>query len=192
MKYEGKLKRAFDVAVGAVCLTALTATGIIPLLAFASAAYHRENPFFVEERVGKDGKNFNIYKIKSMYTLYDAKGELLDDDQRRSMLGSILKYTSLDELPQLVNVIKGDMSLVGPRPLAQEEMDEVPDKYKKDILKVRPGMTGPWQVSAIGRKTTFGERVIRDAHYVRNGITLTQDLYYMFRTIPALIYGHDR
>ena len=190
MKYDGKLKIAFDIAVSAVCTIGLAVP--IAMVAFAKAVYHQENPFYIENRVGKNGKPFRIYKLKSMRTAYDAEGELLPDDERRTFFGSFLKHTALDELPQFINVLKGDMSLVGPRPLSQEEMDEVPERYKVDIQKVRPGLTGPWQISAIGRKTSFRERFIRDANYVRQGITFKRDIKYMFGTIPAFILGHDK
>ena len=190
MKYDGTLKRAFDIAVGAVC----TASLAVPVLgvAFAKWVYHRENPFFFDKRVGKDGKLFTMIKLKSMRTAFDKEGKLLPDEQRRTWFGSILKHTAFDEFPQFINVLKGDMSLVGPRPLSQEEMDLIPDRYKVDIQKIRPGITGPWQISAIGRKTSFKERFIHDATYVRNGITFKRDLYYMFRTVPAFILGHDK
>lgn len=97
-------------------------------------------------------------------------------------------------MPQLVNILKGDMSFVGPRPRdpVHVETDRVPEEFK-DIFSVRPGLTGPWQVAAIGRETSlpYEERLRMDASYARSNPTLTKDVLLMLKTIPAFLHGHD-
>jgi lipopolysaccharide/colanic/teichoic acid biosynthesis glycosyltransferase len=128
-------KRAFDVvASGAGIVVAA-----IPVLcaAFTMAAVNRASPFFTQDRVGKDGRNFTIYKIKSMNDARDENGLLLPDEQRVTKLGVLLRKSRIDELPQLLNVLKGEMSIVGPRPVATYT-DLARDEKRHSVL---PGLT---------------------------------------------------
>lgn len=190
MNYNKSLKRAFDIAVGSVCTVSL-AVPVIGLTAI-NALLLRENPFYVAQRIGQGGNIFNMIKIKSMRSAFDQNGKPLPDDERRTKFGKFLRHTGFDEFPQFLNVIKGDMSLVGPRPISAEEFNDIPDRLKKFLISVRPGITGPWQVSAIGRKTTWQERVTYDALYARSKITFCKDMKYMFSTMPSFWYGHNK
>jgi lipopolysaccharide/colanic/teichoic acid biosynthesis glycosyltransferase len=186
------MKRAFDVSAASIGLTILSP--VIAAISLASLAHFRANPFYLAHRIGKDGKPFSMLKFRSMDDSIDDSGNFLPDEKRATPYGHFLRATALDELPQLINILKGDMSFVGPRPRDPEsvETDKVPDDYK-DIFSVRPGLTGPWQVAAIGRETAFPpeERLRLDASYARNNPTLTKDIVLMLKTIPALLRGHD-
>src|SRR5690606_30684883 len=107
---------------------------------------NKGNPFFFQIRPGKNGKYFRIYKFKTMTDEKDEEGNLLPDSQRLTLIGRLIRKTSLDEIPQLFNVLKGEMSLVGPRPLLPEYLDVYTDTQKKRHL-VKPGITGWAQVN---------------------------------------------
>jgi exopolysaccharide production protein ExoY len=191
----GLSKRAIDIVLAlSVLLT------FLPLMLFIAMLIRLEDrgpAFFGHERVGYNGRRFRCLKFRSMSV--NAK-ELLEahllqnpaarqeweftqklrDDPRITPLGRFLRTTSLDELPQLINVLRGDMSLVGPRPIVQAEMPRYADRIT-DYLCVRPGITGLWQVS--GRSDVdYDRRVELDAQYVRNW-SLRSDLFILFRTV---------
>ena len=136
--------------------------------------------FFTQDRVGKDGKVFKIVKFRTMLEAYDKFGEALSDKKRVTSFGNFLRSTSLDELPELINVLKGDMSLVGPRPLLVEYID----LYSKEQFRrheVRPGMTGWAQVN--GRNNlNWDEKFKMDVEYVDN-VNLLLDIKILFLTI---------
>lgn len=136
--------------------------------------------FFTQDRVGKDGKVFKIVKFRTMLEAYDKFGEPLSDKKRVTSFGNFLRSTSLDELPELINVLKGDMSLVGPRPLLVEYID----LYSKEQFRrheVRPGMTGWAQVN--GRNNLYwDEKFKMDVEYVDN-VNLLLDIKILFLTI---------
>ena len=192
-------KRMLDLmaAVGALVL------GSPVLLALAIWTYiSSPGPiFFGQERIGKDGRRLKVWKFRTMVTNaqeilekhlaanpaaqaeWDATYKL-QDDPRITTVGHLLRKTSLDELPQLWNVIKGEMSLVGPRPIVTGEIERYADTYQT-YLSVRPGITGFWQVS--GRNlTTYDRRVELDRFYVRNW-SIWFDLYVLGRTIKTVI-----
>jgi exopolysaccharide production protein ExoY len=156
--------------------------------------------FHAQERLGRGGGRFRLFKFRSMVADAEAvlrqSTELWDryvqadfklpaeEDARITPLGRVLRRTSLDELPQLWNVLRGDMSLVGPRAIVPEELAEYGD-YGRMLLRVKPGLTGLWQVS--GRSTiNYPERARIDLGYV-HGRTLGQDLRILLRTLPAVI-----
>lgn len=157
--------------------------------------------FFVQERIGKDGKIFKMYKYRSMVVGADEKLEKylaenpaanaeyrifkkLKDDPRITKVGDFLRKTSLDEFPQFINVLKGDMSLVGPRPYLPREQEDMGDYYKY-IVTNRPGVTGFWQVA--GRNdVTFKDRLIMDIDYYRRG-NLLLDIKLIFKTAEKVI-----
>src|SRR5690606_16772525 len=127
---------------------------------------NKRQPFYFQDRPGKDEKVFNIIKFKSMGDGLDASGELLPDAERITAMGEFLRKTSLDEIPQLINVIKGDMSLVGPRPL---RVRYLPYYTEKERIRhtVKPGITGLAQVS--GRNSlNWDEKLALDVKYVEN------------------------
>jgi len=164
---------------------------------------------FKQKRLGKDGKPFMFYKFRSMYTDVDDKihreylknliknGKAAEnggkegvykivDDPRITRVGRFIRKTSLDELPQLFNVLKGDMSLVGPRPGLPYEFEEY-EEWHKERIKVLPGITGLWQVS--GRNAlTFEDMIVLDLYYIEN-MSPWFDLQIMLKTIPVLVFG---
>lgn len=160
--------------------------------------------FFIQERIGKNLKIFKMYKFRTMYMdqeerlkrylekNHKAKKEwekyrkLKSFDPRVTKVGRFLRKFSLDEIPQFINVIKGDMSIVGPRPYLPEEIKDIP-KEAHEIFKIKPGITGPWQTS--GRnKIPFVERVNIEKEYVRNR-TFIKDIGYIFKTINSIVNG---
>ncbi len=158
-------KRALD------CLLALAAaTALLPLLAIVAALvrWRCGSPvLFVQERIGWRGRIFRIYKFRTMTEAVDAQGRLLPDEQRLTALGMFIRRASLDELPQLWNVIKGEMSLVGPRPLLPQYLARyTPQQARRH--EVRPGITGWAQIN--GRNSSSWEEKFRlDVWYVEHG-----------------------
>lgn len=193
------IKVAFDFV-----LTLLGSIVIAPILLFISVWIYLDSPgpiIFKHIRIGKDGKEFPCYKFRSMCVdansrlkklLEDdpvakeewAKDFKLKNDPRITKSGAFLRKTSLDELPQIFNVLKGEMSLVGPRPIIKAEMERYGD-YINDYLMVKPGITGLWQVS--GRNDIdYSERVLLDSWYVRNW-NIWIDLVMLFKTFKVVI-----
>lgn len=141
-------------------------------------------PFFIQRRPGKDGKIFKIVKFKTMNEKKDSEGNLLSDEERLTKIGSFVRKTSLDEIPQLLNVIKGDMSLIGPRPLLPEYLQLYSD-FQKQRHHVRPGITGWAQVN--GRNAiSWNQKFEYDVWYVDN-ISFTTDLMIIFKTIRKVL-----
>jgi lipopolysaccharide/colanic/teichoic acid biosynthesis glycosyltransferase len=144
--------------------------------------------FFTQTRPGKDGKPFQMVKFRSMTTAKDADGNLLPDDQRLPKFGKLLRSTSLDELPELWNVLKGDMSLVGPRPLLMQYLDRyTPEQRRRH--EVRPGITGWAQVN--GRNNVpWEERFKMDVWYVDNH-NLLLDIKILWMTVLKVVKRSD-
>jgi len=193
------LKRACDLVI---CLfVSLFCLPLIAVLALAVKCTSAGPAFYAHRRLGRNGKSFRAWKLRSMYMNADQllakyldsdaslkkEWELthkLKSDPRITRIGRLLRATSLDELPQIWNVLRGEMSLVGPRPIVDEEIPKYRDKYQL-YSKVTPGVTGLWQIS--GRNhTTYEERVAYDAYYVRNW-SLWLDLYILTRTIKVVL-----
>ncbi len=170
----------------------------IPLFFIIAILIKRDSKgpvFFLQKRCGKDGREFNMYKFRTMVKDAETlkkrlKNEMdgpmfkLKNDPRITQVGGILRKLSLDELPQLLNVLKGEMSLVGPRPLADEEM--VGDDIWREIrLSVRPGMTGLWQI--MGRDSgKFSDWITYDTEYVQKR-SLFMDIKILFLTITTVL-----
>jgi lipopolysaccharide/colanic/teichoic acid biosynthesis glycosyltransferase len=190
-------KRAID-----VLLSILIVVLILPLFAVICAAIALTSPgpvFFVQTRVGRFGETFGMIKFRSMYQdaerrraeieeLSDREGICLKirKDPRVTPVGRILRRWSLDELPQLINVLSGDMSLVGPRPALVEEVVAYPE-YAHRRHQVLPGITGLWQVS--GRADIgFNEMILLDLDYVRR-VSLLTDVLILMRTVLAVASG---
>ena len=193
------MKRIFDI-VATVCGGIL----ILPILAIVAVLIYLDSPgpiVFGHKRVGQDGKEFPCYKFRSMVPNAQEALETylkenpaareewerdfkLKDDPRVTRIGKFLRKTSLDELPQLWNVLIGDMSLVGPRPIVRDEIVKYGD-YINDFYLVPPGITGVWQVS--GRSdTTYEERVLMDSWYVHNW-SVWIDIVYLLKTVLAVV-----
>ncbi|QDQ26613.1 exopolysaccharide biosynthesis protein [Chitinimonas arctica] len=191
-------KRLIDIVVASVMLLALA-----PLMLLLIVLLRAQGgpALFAHVRVGQQGRAFRCFKFRSMHP--DAERRLADllardadakrewerdfklkRDPRVTVLGEFLRKSSLDELPQLWNVLRGEMSLVGPRPIVAEELARY-GAFDADYIAVRPGITGLWQVS--GRNdTTYDERVRLDSHYVRNW-SLALDCRILFRTLHVVI-----
>lgn len=138
---------------------------------------------FSQKRPGKDGKIFTLYKFRTMTDEMDAMGELLPDEVRLKKFGKFLRSTSLDELPELINILKGEMSFVGPRPLLVEYMELYTEEQKRRH-DVRPGLTGLAQVN--GRnETTWEDRFKHDLEYVDN-VSLKTDVSIILKTIKLV------
>ena len=192
------VKRGVDV-VGALVLLVVLAP-FLGLIALAIRLETPGSPIYCQARVGKGGREFTLYKFRSMYEgaeeerdrlvpLNEADGPLfkIREDPRVTRVGRLLRRASLDELPQLFNVLRGDMSLIGPRPPLPSEVAQYQDWHRKR-LEVAPGMTGLWQVS--GRsELTFDEMVMLDLYYIENW-SLGLDLRIVLRTIPRVILGY--
>lgn len=181
MNYKSIIKPFFDCALAFLILIISLPIWIITLifLTFANSGI----PFFIQTRPGKDGKLFNIIKFKTMNDKKDAKGNLLPDAQRLTTIGKIVRKTSLDELPQLLNVIKGEMSFVGPRPLLPEYLP----LYSKEQARrheVKPGITGWAQVN--GRNAiSWQEKFKLDVWYVDHQ-SFILDLKILFKTVKKV------
>ena len=180
--YERYVKRAFDLAVAVTAL----ATFSPALLAIAVLVHlrHGSPVLFQQQRTGLGGKPFNILKFRTMSDECDEGGELLPDAQRLTKLGRWLRETSIDELPELINVVRGEMSLVGPRPLLHRYLDRY-SPLQARRHECRPGITG-W-VAVNGRNsTTWPERFTMDLYYVENrGAWL--DLVILVRTVKTVL-----
>lgn len=198
---DSALKRALDLAIAIPMLVFLA-----PLLLLLGALVQftdRGPAFFVQRRCGLNGKMFDCVKFRSMVVDADARlkalleadpvareewarDQKLRNDPRLTRIGKFLRKTSLDELPQLWNIIRGDMSIVGPRPIVSSEITRYGVHYA-DYCAVRPGVTGLWQVS--GRNdTTYDERVQLDVRYVQTW-TIWLDLEIIFGTVPAVLFS---
>lgn len=194
------VKRIFDISFSLIVLT--LAFPVFIAIAAAVRLTSKGKSVYSQERIGRGGKRFKCYKFRTMHPDADARlSDLLasnpemkkewdhyhklKNDPRVTKFGSFLRKTSLDELPQFWNVLKGDLSVVGPRPVVKAELEKhFIDKADK-ILAVRPGLTGPWQVS--GRSdTSYKRRIEIDEHYVENQ-SFWWDLKLVLKTIPAMI-----
>lgn len=177
-------KRTFDVAVAGVGLVVLSP--LLLLVAVAVRVTMGAPVLFRQTRPGRRGRPFEVLKFRTMTDRRSADGALLPDADRLTSLGRLLRRTSLDELPELVNVVRGDMSLVGPRPLLEEYLDlYTPEQARRH--DVRPGITGWAQVN--GRNaTTWDERFAHDAYYVDHR-SMRLDLHILKRTVAQVLSG---
>lgn len=163
----------------------------LPIFILATIGLYFANqgkPFFFQPRPGKGGKVFRVIKFKTMNDLTDENGELLPDAKRLTPVGTFVRKTSLDELPQLLNVIKGDMSLIGPRPLlVKYQPYYTPEEMQR--FNVRPGITGLAQIS--GRNMLhWDKRLALDVEYVKN-ISFILDLRIIYRTVINVFTSKD-
>jgi exopolysaccharide biosynthesis polyprenyl glycosylphosphotransferase len=197
-RWELAVKRVFDIAAAALLLALLA-----PLFAAIALLVRLGSPgpvFFVQKRVGLNGRLFDFYKFRSMFLNAEreleqlkAQNEMsgpafkLTNDPRVTRVGRFLRRYSLDELPQLWNVLIGDMSLVGPRPPVPGEVSTY-ERHFRRRLSMRPGMTCTWQVSGRNEIKDFSSWVKLDLEYIDNW-SLWRDIQLLFRTIPAVIFG---
>lgn len=183
--YKSYLKNIIDLFCGLFIFILL-----IPILIILSffVFFSMGSPiFFKQERIGKNNKPFIMYKFRTMREPKEGENRLLSDADRVTKVGAFLRKTSLDELPEIINVIKGDMSLVGPRPLLDLHL-ELFDEHQKRRHEVKPGMTGLAQV--MGRQSlTFKQRTDLDVEYVKN-LSFCLDVKIIFKTV-LVVCGAD-
>jgi lipopolysaccharide/colanic/teichoic acid biosynthesis glycosyltransferase len=191
-RFKSASKRAFDIAFAVVLI--VLALPVLLSIAVAVKLSSRGSFFFLHERIGRDGRTFKCMKFRTMRadeTLSAADVERfkqrfkLDQDPRVTPLGRLLRRTSLDELPQLFNVLGGSMSVVGPRPLISEELDQHYSREQQEaLLSVRPGLTGPWQLSGSPR-AEYPERTMIELSYL-TAPGARRDLMMIVRTILSV------
>ncbi len=187
MKLTLFFKRFFDIVVSFFLLVILLP--VFALIALVVRVVDGPKVIFLQKRVGKGGKEFTVYKFRTMILEMPDKptSDVYDPDSCITKTGKFLRKTSLDELPQLLNVLMGSMSFVGPRPLIVIEKDVHELRMKKGVYDVCPGITGLAQVS--GRDMiTHEEKVKYDVEYVEN-LSLFNDIKIIFRTIAAVLKG---
>ena len=176
--YEKYLKRPIDLLCGLAAV--LVFCWLYILLIILGFIFMRGNPFFTQERPGKNGKIFKLIKFRTMDNRRDKNGEYLPDEVRLNKYGRFLRKTSLDEIPEAFNIIKGDMSLIGPRPLLVQYLPLYSEK-QKHRHDVRPGLSGYAQVN--GRNSiSWTHKFELDCEYVEK-ITFLGDLKILFQTI---------
>ena len=201
-KKKFKLYFIFQRLADIVCslLGLILLSPIFIILAIAIKVDSKGKVFYKHKRVGKKGKTIYLYKFRSMVSnakeIMDSwsperkaefeKNYKLDDDERITKIGKFLRKTSLDELPQLLNILKGDMTIIGPRPVVEKELEKFGDnKYK--FLSVKPGLTGYW--AANGRSDTdYDERIKLELYYVDH-CSLWLDIKVFFKTIKVVLTG---
>lgn len=201
IKYYGYLfiKRMFDIILSLIGLIFLLPLSILIKILFMITGDFK-SIFYFHERVGKNGKKFKMFKYRTMYTnSAEMLEELLkdperakewkefhkfEDDPRITKIGNILRKTSIDEIPQIINIFVGDMSIIGPRPMLQEEVDEY-GKNKEKLLSMRPGLTGWWACN--GRSCTSAkERKELELYYIDH-CSILLDIKVIFKTAIAVI-----
>ena len=184
---DPKLKRVFDVVFSGLILIM-----ILPLLALISLVIMLTNggaPIYAHERVGRGGRTFRCFKFRSMVSNGDeVLQNLLNNPRILPKIGHFLRETSLDELPQFVNVLMGDMSVVGPRPVVRDELEKYGENQSA-YLAIRPGLTGPWQ---IGKRSndSYENRVKLDVDYVYNR-TMAVDISIIASTVRMVLRGSN-
>ena len=185
--YAHFFKRVIDFTIALVAL--LLIGWFLALVAiWLHFANKGAGAFFFQERPGKDGKIFKVIKFKTMTDERDANGELLPDEVRLTKVGTFVRSTSIDELPQLINVLKGDMALIGPRPLLVQYLP----LYSKEQMRrheVRPGISG-WAQCHGRNQISWTEKFKLDVWYVDN-ISLMTDLKVIFITIKKVLFRED-
>jgi undecaprenyl-phosphate galactose phosphotransferase len=198
--WHSYIKRAFDVI--AVTIGGALIAPILIMITILIKLNSKGNVFFSQERIGRDGSHFKMWKFRTMVSNADQvlqkyllehpelqseweETQKLKNDPRITRIGSILRSTSMDELPQIWNVLRGEMSLIGPRPFLPSQVESYGENAYKDYISVRPGITGMWQVS--GRNlTSFAKRAQWDEYYIKNW-SFRLDLAILFRTFSTVV-----
>lgn len=202
--YSNYIKRVIDIIIALFGIVlALVPSAIIIFIIYKVKGYDG-SIFFTQERFGLNGKTFKIIKFRSMvpnaeailqadeklYQKYVENSYKLspEEDPRLTSIGAFIRRTSIDEFPQFLNILKGDMSFIGPRPILADELSEYQPEEQKELLSVRPGATGWWQVS--GRSEVFyPERCQLELYYTKH-ISLALDVKILFLTIKKVLTGH--
>lgn len=197
------IKRTFDIIVSLIgCIFLLPLIIVVKISYIIHKDYH--SIFFTQKRIGKNGEEFKLYKFRSMIPNADEELERLlkkdkklakeykinkklKNDPRITKMGKILRKLSLDELPQMINILKGDMSMIGNRPYLPREKEDMKEYYD-DIIKTKPGLTGYWQVSG-PKHRSFEERLKLEKYY-SNNCSIKLDIKIFFKTFNAVTGGH--
>lgn len=208
-KYDQTFKRVVDISIASFLLLLFSPIGLLLAIAIK---FSSPGPVFADtpERVGKNGRLFKMYKfrsmiehahtilrndpkMKSLYEQYKKNSYKLKEDPRVTVIGKLMRKHSLDEIPQLLNVLRGEMSIVGPRAYYPDELENQQKKYPMtrelvtEVLSIRPGITGYWQVS--GRsEVNFDKRIAMDADYVKRR-SIWYDIKILLKTPWAMISG---
>ena len=181
--YRRWIKRSIDLTLSLIALICL-----LPLLLIITLLlllFQGGTPIFLQKRIGRHCRPFYIIKFKTMRDTRDESGELLPDEERTTRIGQFLRSTSLDELPEIINVVLGDMSIIGPRPWVPEQMDIFDEHTRQRRMAIRPGITGLAQI--LGRNNlTFRQRVSYDLRYQRN-LTPRMDSLILLYTIYKVL-----
>ncbi len=185
--YKKVFKRVLDFALSLCALIVLSP--IFLVLIVLGTIFMNGNPFFMQDRPGKDEKIFKLLKFRTMDNRKDKQGNLLPDDIRLNKYGRILRSTSLDELPEIINILKGDMSIVGPRPLLVEYLPYYTER-ERCRHSVRPGLTGLAQINGRNAIASWEERFEYDLEYVNN-CTLVMDIKIIFKTVYKVLKRSD-
>ena len=185
--YERYFKRILDIVLSLGALIVLSP--VLLILTVLGAVKMKGNPFFTQLRPGKDEKIFRLIKFRTMTCEVDENGNPLPDEVRLTKYGKLLRSTSLDELPELLNILKGDMSIVGPRPqLVRDMVFMTPEQRRRHT--VRPGLTGLAQVN--GRNNiTWEQKFEYDQEYIDGGITLLGDIKIILETVAKVLKQED-
>lgn len=190
--YKNFFKRLFDIVISLIAMPFL----LLVLLIFAPIIYFTDKGpvFYNAQRIGKDGKLFKMYKLRSMYVnapdirLADGSTYNGEDDPRVTPVGRFIRKTSIDELPQVLNILLGDMSLIGPRPDPPDWLERYPEDIKV-FLTVRPGITGYSQ--AYFRNSADGEEKMRNDAYYATHCTFRMDVKVFFKTIATVLLAEN-
>lgn len=185
--YAKYIKRGLDFFLSLYALMILSP--LLVVLIVLGMVFMRGNPFFIQERPGKDEKIFKLIKFRTMDNRKDKNGKLLPDDIRLNKYGRILRSTSLDELPELINILIGDMSIIGPRPLLVEYLPYY-TKKERHRHDVRPGLTGWAQINGRNAIDSWEQRFYYDLEYVKN-ISFFFDIKIVFMTAVKVIKRSD-
>ena len=185
--YAKCFKRVLDFVLSLMALIVLSP--VLLVLTVLGAIKMKGNPFFTQLRPGKDEKIFKLIKFRSMTCEKDNDGNFLPDEQRLTRYGKLLRSTSLDELPELINILRGDMSIVGPRPLLPEYLPYYTDEERRRH-DVRHGLTGLAQVNGRNNISSWEERFAYDLQYVQK-CSLWQDIQILFQTVLKVIKRSD-
>lgn len=183
------LKRFFDIMASVIGLII-----IAPILLLIPILIEITMPgpvFFKQQRVGKKGRLFNVFKFRSMKVdkMAESEKDFSKDAERLTSFGKLIRRSKIDELPQLFNVLKGDMSLVGPRPTVKEQVDQY-DDYQRQRLNMRPGMTGLAQVNG-NIALSWDERIEYDIEYIKQ-FSLSLDIHILIKTVLVIVYGEEK
>lgn len=190
--YIAFIKRTLDIFLSAMALLILSP--ILLILSLVGVIAMGGNPFFVQPRPGKIGKNgkeriFKLIKFRTMNNKCDKEGRLLPDEKRLTRYGKALRSTSLDELPELINILKGDMSIVGPRPLLVRDVIFMSETHRRRHT-VRPGLTGLAQIN--GRNNiSWEEKLDYDIEYINNHLSFMGDIKIVLKTVICVFKRSD-